>query len=660
MDESAPKGESIATWIVDQWGRGDLVLARERRDYWLNLAFIEGEQWVYWHPTSRTVAEFPRPNVDRVRLTMNRMQPNLINLLAKLTKRTLQFEVPASDADDAALGGARLAEHLLEASRNDCQWEHVRLDALNAAFLGGTSAVCVEWDPNSGDQLGVDEETDQPVNEGNVQLSALSMPEFTLEPGTRTWQDARWFIMCKVMPPGQVREHYSLDVMPEGDAQAGTGPLQRQLWADRGYAANVDLTMVFTYYERPTGKNKQGRWVVVVNGKPVLDKPWPFPFDTLNIYPFRQIRIPKRWTGHTLLNDARGIQVAYNHARSMLAEHMKLAGNARLAIPDGSGVDATDLSDLPGEIINYDGMSGAPPQWLNPPNIPRWLIDQANQLRSELDDVMTVHDISRGVAPGDRNSGLALSVLAEKDETPMGLMAHDQSEGWGYIGSLTLKLWEAKVPEYRSTTVQADSQLPLSQEWTGKMLHGQTRVVVPLENVMPQSRAATQAWILNIAQQFPQALQGLAGSPAKLAKLLDMPGAGSFGEMADADAAQAQRENMLMEAGQIPSLGDKPFPMPFDDHAVHIAEHNRFRKTKAYMYAPARTQQIFDHHVLAHENLALKDMQGQVKMNAALPGSGGLPQANEPPGSQVPSDHAEQAASQLQAAGQQAAPMGAG
>ena len=43
-----------------------------------------------------------------------------------------------------------------------------------------------------------------------------------------------------------------------------------------------------------------------------------------------------------------------------------------------------------------------------------------------------------GEAPGDRNSGLALSILAEKDETPLGPMAMNQQRGWQSIAEMVL------------------------------------------------------------------------------------------------------------------------------------------------------------------------------------------------------------------------------
>lgn len=641
MENDAPAGD-IAAWVKQQWLRGDLALGRERRDYWLNLAFFEGEQWVFWHDTSREVVEFPRArNDDRVRLTVNKVAPGLIGNLSKLTKRELGFEVNPSSADDATLASARLAEHVLGALHHDDMWERIRLDVLLNAYFGGTAAVAVEWDASAGEEFGVEAETGRIINEGGIKLSALAVTEFTLEPGSRSLDDARWWIMAKTMTPEQAKEHYRLEVLPPADTQGVAGPLQKRLVNMRGHSTNIDLVTVYTFYERP-GPGGKGRHAVVIGDAAVADGPWRFPFKQLNLYAFRQMQVPKRWHGNTILNDVRPLQVAFNHACSMLSEHMKKAGTARLAIPDNAGVRGEDLSDDPGEFLYYDGMSSQPPGYIAPAQLPRWLIDHTNRLEEKIDDAMAYHDISRGQAPGDRNSGLALSVLAEKDETPLGVFARDQSDGWARIASQVLQILAENVVEQRTATiVMPVSNLPVQRLWTGRMLRGQTRVRVPLESTMPYSRAAFQAWFLEVAQRFPQLMPQ---NPATLARMFEIPGASMMTDLIEADVAQAEFENELMLAGIVPALDDRPFPMPFDDHAKHIAEHNRLRKTRAYMYAPADVRALVDSHIQAHEQLALQEAVAQRELNMTLSGAAALPQANEPVGSAVPADYAERMA----------------
>lgn len=641
-DEPDPYGDP-AGYLKHLWGRADAVLSWQRRNFWLNYSFFEGEQWVVWNDVSRQVVEFPRRNDDdRVRLTSNRIQPNLVNLLAKFAKRELGFEVPADAADDAAISGARLGEHILEACYHEQGWARVRVDAMLNAFLGGTSGVCIEWDPSAGEELAYDPETGKVTGTGDLRLSALNIAEFSLEPGTDSWRNSRYWLRAAVAPPKQVQERYNLDEEPPADASAAAGPLQRKLWTQRGFTVNVPMSTVYTFYERPNKQNRQGRWLVTCADKVLLDRPWPFPWtDRLNVYPFRQTPLPSKWFGHTVVTDVVPLQAAYNHFLSLMQEHLKHAANARLAIPDTSNVDVEDLSDIPGEAFYYDGMSSTQPHWLSPPSIDRWIIDHGNRLEQKIDDLMYVHDISRGEAPGDRNSGLALSVLADKDETPLAVMATDQASGWSEIASMGLKLYEKKAIEPREAVVITDSGVPVQRRWTGLHLRGQTRVVVPLENVLPHSRAANQAWVMDILQKAPGTIPP---NPALLARLLEMPNASDFDELVDIDVVEAERENALMASGEIPWCGDRPFPMPFDNHAVHIAEHNRMRKSPAYINADPDVRRIVDAHVKAHEMLNLVQVQGQRDTNQVLPGGGALPQADEPPGSMVPPDYAERKA----------------
>jgi hypothetical protein len=316
--------------------------------------------------------------------------------------------------------------------------------------------------------------TGQVVNEGDIQLTPLSIAEFTMEPGSMSWRDSRYVLVCKAMTPTQAQEHYQLDFTPEDDGSSAMGPFQRRLWNAK--SPHAKLTLVYTYYERP-GSNSDGRHLVVVNGKSIVDEPWPFPFKELPIYVYRQQKMAKKWTGHTFMDDVRPQQVLYNALKSVVFEHAKLAGNARLAVPDNAGISADDLTDTPGEIVFYDGMSSKPPMYIAPAQVPRWMMQMIEETSRTIDDLMSVHDISRGQAPGDRNSGLALSVLAEKDETPMGVMARDQSDGWGEIGTLCLKMWESKVVEFRqTTTTNAKAGVPVTREWRGSQLKGQTRL----------------------------------------------------------------------------------------------------------------------------------------------------------------------------------------
>jgi hypothetical protein len=640
----APQGPQAASWVVERWKEADRVLIEERRDYWLNYAFYEGDQWVFWNDGQQEVAQFPR-RAGRVHMVDNRVLPNLTINHARLLQRQLVFEVRPDSADDASIQAAHLSEHLLEAQRVTGKWEQIRATNLFNADLGGTSLVMVEWDPNAGKIIGLEPELDEmgepvldefgqpvegtrPLREGNVHLTPLGITEFTLEPGTMNWYESRWVLTCKSLTPNQAREHYHLDWTPDADATSGTGPLQRKLMSRRTGSVNAKMCLVYTYYERP-GFNTPGRHMVVINNRPVVDEEWPFPFDELPGYVFRQAKLPKRWTGRTYLNDVRPLQQEYNALKSLVVEHAKMAGNARLAIPDNSGIQPEDLTDTPGEFLYYDGLASSPPRYIDPAQMPRFIKEEMADCRLSIDDIMMVHGISRGQAPGDRNSGLALTVLAEKDQTPMGIFARDQAEGWGHIASLCLRLYEANVVEQRNAVVSTESRMPMVRAWTGQSIRGQTNTYVPLENVMPFSKAAQQAWILNLATQLPNLLP--VGNPAVMARMLDLPNADAFLQVLDPDAAKAQFENSMLAIGNI------VLPESFDNHGKHIAEHNAFRKQPGYQFMPEELRMVIDEHIAAHEQMNLEQAANQAQLGPAA----ALAQGDEPLGSGVPPTFAQ-------------------
>lgn len=627
-----------ATTIMERWKDGSEAIQAERRDYWINLAFFLGEQWIWWDRRRAVVQSLPQAwsplGPGRAKLTVNRIEVNLQSVMGRMLKSDLGFEVPPSDSSDDVIEGARTSEKVLESYHRDQDWETLRHDEVLAAFLGGTSAISVDWDASGGEVLEYSDELSKVVGTGELQLRSHNIAEFCIEPNIRDSSQSRWWCSGVVLPPKYVKDYYQLGWTPKADAGALMSPLQQKLLADGGNASGRNLTLVLTYYERPMHRSK-GRYVCVCNGKVIAKSDWPFPFKELNLHVFRQKKIPSRWTGWTMLNSARQIQFAYNHARSVLAEHMKLTGNARLMAPNGSFVEE-DFTDDPASILFYTpDVAGALPTYLVPPQLPRWLIQEAENLKGELDDIMYAHGTSRGEATFDRASGQALALLSEKDDSPLGIMAREQQRRWQAISKQVLEMLQSKVGETRTTNIKVAKGITETVKWSGKRLRGQTQVEIPLENVMPHSAAARQAFAKDLWDRQ------IITDARKYARMVGLP-PDEFEELLDPDAARANRENYRMMMGEV------EFPEDFDDNATHISEHNRLRKSDTYKYAPAEIKKLVDDHIALHEHKEHEQLAQQQQRAAINPALAAVAQGNQPPGSIVPPTAEQQAAMQMQ------------
>jgi len=609
--------------VLNLWRDADSYLVKERRDYWLNGSYYLGQQWIWWDSTRTMVQELDyRTEAEKdSRITVDKYGPRLSSLLARMMRSELVFEVQPQGTDDSSMRKQRLQEQLLIAEQHERDWELVRETALLQAFFGGAAAVCVDWDPELGDDYYVDMQTGVAIPDGGVRLTPLGINEFTLEPGTQDPADARWWIRATSLPPAQVKERYNLDWMPSPDAEAVLTSRARSILMRRPGNQAPQTTMVYVYYERPT-PSTPGCIVHVVNNKVVLQEDgWPFPFAHLNVALFRQKKIPNTWVGHTLCTPARDVQYAYNRARSTIMEHMRKAANARLMIPAGSIDDADIITSDPGDTLEYNAELGEP-HWQTAPDVPRWISNEAAALEMELDDIFHTHSVSRGQAPGDRNSGLALSLLAEKDDTPLGPMARDQAKGWAIIAQMTLMLYRMNAEAsgmQRKATIINDHGQPLDISWGAQDIDEKPKVVVPLDATSPRSKLATQSVITSLADRFPQAFQNI--DPLALAKMLDLPDPKGYLAQVDPDASKAQWENGLLMQG-VPVV-----PEDFDLHDVHINIHNRERKSPAYELADPAVKEIIDLHVMAHQRMLMGDTQAALDAQARMMQAQGQPDA---------------------------------
>lgn len=642
-----PWAVPTATQIKDKWREVSDDMLAIRREFFLNSAFFHGEQWVRWDVEAATVniIEFLSNQEGMARSTVNKLKPRMTSLLARLCQTPLEFQPRPEGIDSYAIQKARLAKQVLEVKAHRDQWAHTRRKLVRDVLLGGVAALATEpafqyddapvIDPATGDKMRV---PSRPA----PKLSNLSAVEFGLEPGTVDESDALWWIRNTTLTPAQAKRRYKLDVLPTADSDTAEGPMQRALRSTRRSSTAARGCMVLVYYERPTD-DTPGCVVHVLNDKVVQQGDWPFPFKELNVTVFTETEIGGTWKGDTRMNDARELQTQLNKAYTSINANLGRTDNTRLMVAEGSILDGEDeFTGTAGEVIRYNPeISGRGAYWLEAPQIPRWLREHIDNLESEMDDLFSTHAVSQGKQIGDRNSGLALSILAEKDETPLGLIAEDQQRGWQRVAEQVLMLERylmemvdaATMPEGQTENADpmrvtdvliSDSKgqvgEPKEVSWTAKDLPEHPVVFVPLDAVTPHSQAAVQDQMMKFAQAFPAMFAQF--NPHQLGTILQVPDPGIFARVSDPNIEEAEWENSMMANGADEMVVKVQLWQP---HAIHIKYHNDFRATAGYRDADPEIQKFIDIHVEAHEKLLVEQSNENMAYQASQQ-SGAAPQ----------------------------------
>ena len=606
----------LARLIRDRYDEANTAQRWEQLQYGVVRSYMGGDQHVYIHRNRNSIENLPR-DPSRVRITDNRIASNTRTIYAKLLKRPLVFEVVPTASDDATLRGARLAEAVATDLANRQRWEQaLRRPALVALWEGGTSILSLDWNPAAGTALGVREDG-KSFGTGDISTAVSSVTEAFCEPGTQDIETAWWWVRAQALPPAVVQRHYRLEDQPAADVNAALGPSARSFVQGSRRDNPIHLTLVLTYYERPNPERTEGLVATIVGDKVVAKAPWPFPFkDRLNCVAMRESFVSHRWTGESITYQAVSLQNAINAHVSSLVEHMKLAGNARLMVPDTSLDLIDELTDTPGEVVPFNAAAGAP-QYLSPPQLAAWLVQLGDRLAARIDDIMGVHDISRGAAPANIESGVGLSILAENDDTPVGFLAREMAEGFSRFMSLCLQTYAAKASERRTARVVMPGGVTEQVRWTGGDLQGQTEATVPLDAVMPRSRAAARAQALEMVKL------GLIESVEEYELVAEVSPRDRLSSTVKPAADKARREiHQLVQ-------GIAVVPRDFDDHRTIITEVNRYRMSGHYDLLPEDRQLLIDEYAQAHENLAAEDQAKKLAQTAVSPALAAAPEANE-------------------------------
>ncbi len=599
----AKTSPDVPGYVRSMYMDGIQQIRQELRSYWLNHAFLEGYQWVWWSEDSRRL-DIITAEADRIQPTFNRMRSNMRTITANLTQRPLAFENPASKYDDATIRSARIALSCVRDIAKAHDWEDDREKLMIATLKGGSAAWSVDWDE---------------ANKTTVEM-VLPIGDFVVEPGTLRAETARWWVRKQALPPEEVEAIFPevfTDGPPPADSNSSLDPYMHRITGDAigGGEALIPRTFIFTLYERPNPLHPEGRIAVEVDGRIIQQGDWPFPWtDRLNFALTTETAVENQWQGSTVLDDCRPVQVALNAAWANLLEHLRDAGTARLIVPTSAVDLIRTISDLPGEIMEYpDGST--PPAYMSPAQLTSWLQEMPDKLAEFIDDMMGVHEVSRGQAPANIESGLGLSILKESDASPTGRLIQQTVKATSKVASMVAMLHEAQVKSSRETTV-IEGSVAIVEKWKGSDMDGQTNVFVPLDAIVPRSRAAMVATADKMMQMK------LITNIAQYAKIADLPGQEDLITAAAPDMAKARRENGAFVMKEV------LIPAKFDDHEMHIEIHNEFRKTARYEQLEQRTRDDIDLHVQAHETLAA-EQAGRAQMQAATsPGLAAAPNAD--------------------------------
>ena len=531
----------IISWTKDKYQTCKTARQSFERQWYVNIAFYLGRQNVTLanlpgttgNSASGTRLYVPPVPYWRSRPVYNLIRPAIRTELAKLTAQKPTATIVPSSNDEKDMYAAQAGEQLWESVYRDKKLKTIFRQAMMWCLTTGNGFIKTYWDADKQDKSGkpgdfcydsitpfhlyfpdmlCDDIEDQPYvihsTTKTVDWVKLNFPDLKVEPNVMEASDLLNDSFLNLVGATQVRNN---------------AVMCYEVWVKPGQVENMPKGGMFT-----------------IIGDNVVQMEHGFKYDHQQ-YPFAHVRhIPaNRFYGDSVIVDLVAVQREYNRSRGQITENKNKMGHVQFFAQKGA-VDASKMTTEPGQVIQYN-LGFQPPVAVPPVNLPPYIMQEIDRLRTDFEDISGQHDISKGQTPPGVTAATAISFLQEQDETMLSATFQSIEDAYEKIGYQTLcyvqQYWD--IPRIVKV-VGADGQFN-GMVFKGSDIRNNTDIRIEAGSALPTSKAARQALLMDLMSQgfIP---------PEKGLELMDMGGVQRLYDNVKIDNAQASRENMKMAA----------------------------------------------------------------------------------------------------------------
>lgn len=576
------------------------------KDALLNLAFFLDEQYVEWKDDIATIRRIPRD--ERFKNAPRPVVNKIMHFVAQehafaLQSRPTADVLPATD-DPVDVSEANIAKAYIDYITDETVvgFDRVLSDAVHWALTCNEAYLKWVFNPR--------------LNRPDI-LFVPSLDLYT-DPYATNFKRCRYVIHSQFMDIEQIYDIWDKEVRPENQSQADIQ--KAALLRELGHSSVVEGATVNELWMKPCRRYPDGVYCVWV-GKEQLAPPDKFPYKHKRI-PFTQIgQIPRPGSQHyaSAVKYLRSAQMELNkyHAqRIMIREHF---ANPKWWID--SLLELEEMpNDAPNQILRGNSQNGTmKPEIIQPTSMAggdegAWIVD-------EMMNIVGQHEVSQAQVPGRVESAKAIEMLKEADVSRnaelMNTVKSSISEGFWQI----LMLAKQYVKEDVMVQVYSREGVPEVKRFKADSFKEGMQIRVTMGSGLARTRAAREDQLLNYWDR------GIIRDPQKMAELLELP-TPEFQTDAAYDVRLAKNENFTI------AKNDAVTPNSWDNHAIHIREHNAYRKTHEFFLLPTEVQQKFEAHVDMHKQMMMQQLEEQVQLQQmAMAAAGQPPQGGGTPGS---------------------------
>ena len=634
--------KKLISWANEQFTKMKSARWKEERQWYLNLAFYFGQQNVAFKGGNSNISRdfklyTPPAPYYRARPIINQIRPRIRTEMAKLTaQKPSAFVVPAS-SEDRDMYAANAGEQIWDSLYRGKKVHSLFRRSIFWVSTTGNGFLKSFWDEDTLDVL-----SDQL---GDIVYNAVT-PFHLFVPDLREeeLEDQPFLIEASMRNAEQLSHQFGKEIQFESAKEGVVEESFLNVLGVDKWEKNKEVLVMECWVKPGVIKLLPEGGMFTIAGNQLIVPPtqgWPYRH---NKYPYAHIgHIPSgKFYRTSIIQDLIPLQKEYNRTRGQVIEAKNRMAKPQLAAEMGS-VDPTKITSEPGQIIFYrPGFQK--PEPIQMQEIPSYVLQEIERIKMDMDEISGQHEVSRGQTPPGVTAATAISYLQEQDDSKLSSTYDSIEEAFEKIAYMTLNYVHQYWDTPRMVKVTGEDGSFDVMAFQGSELHGNTDIRVEAGSALPTSKAAKQAFIMDLMKM------GFI-DPNKGLEVMEIGGINKIYEQVQVDVRQAQRENLKMAQATLelieqhkvqqiqeylstpqgqeavqngllmegpegdlldvsPALqGGEPMPVAnelivpvnnWDDHRLHIERHNAYRKSQAFENLPDEAKDLFDRHVQGH------------------------------------------------------------
>lgn len=614
--------EKIA-YIKQEYERRRLERLYFELKWQLNMAFIEGEQYSYISNATNDLVEYPKLLKAQEREAYNHILPIWTTRLAKLSRLNLVFKARPATNDTDDVHNAYITTRLLENWNTNNELNEAQNNANAWMETTGTAIWKTIWNPSKGRKLGMSYDGTA-IKEGDVE-NVICSP-FEIFPDSSYNSDIKYcknIIHARAVDVDYIYDNFGVDLPGEKLNVFASGMnlmhnISSQLKGSDTKKKD-DVIMLYEFYEVPTKDYPEGRLIICCDNYDKILYEGELPYINAEHnnreLPFRMQRAiirPGYFWGKSVIDSLIPVQRRYNAIKNRITEYMKSAAIG-VTIVDSATVENNNLESegiAPGDMIIYDKTdNNQAPHYMQNQGMPSEFFNQENAELSNFTKMSGVSEISRdSSAPTGIESGKALTILNEQDETRLSLTARQIQDCMLGVAKQTMYLYKQFVNNERVLRIVGKGDAIKTENWNKNTLTAEDIIIEGVARIGETLTQKRNIVLELLGMGMFRDANGQIDDSLILEKL----------EFGDTDVGldnkrleriKTNEQNIKMSMGQ-PQRVDF-----FELHEVAANTHTEYMLSTEYEQLPDEIKMIFQQHLVEHLNYIQQQvMQQQAQM----------------------------------------------